>query len=401
MLRYVKHVFDNVHGYIGLTEPELAVVDSPAFQRLRRVKQLGPADLVYPGATHSRFSHSLGSCFLAGRLMEALFPWEGEDAVQLVRLAALIHDVGHPPLSHTLEGAMGVGHEEVGEVLVLEGELADALSSAGYSPREVAEVAWGENPWRVVISSPLDADRLDYLLRDSLHTGVVYGRPDVDRLLRVVRAVDVGGRTAVAVPERSVHVVEHFLLARSFMYRAVYTHKTVVSFELMYSKAYSLLVETGEAPRGGDVLRTASSESWRRVDDYWLSRLLRSSERVRELVDAVESRRPLKMVAEIDGASPLFGEAMRLAEDGGAALAAEAGVPPEWVVAGRPAMRVHVPGTLLVETERGLVEIERLEGGLVAALERCGASEREVVRFYAREDLVDRLKRALERLLGS
>ena len=400
-MRYVKYVFDNVHGYIGLTEPELLVVDSPAFQRLRRVKQLGPADLVYPGATHSRFSHSLGSCFLAERLMRALFPWEDEDAIQLIRLAALVHDVGHPPLSHTLEGAMEASHEEVGRVLVLKGELADALSSAGYSPREVAEVAWGESPWRVVISSPLDADRLDYLLRDSLHTGVVYGRPDVERLLMIVKAVEVGGGVAVAVPERSVHVVEHFLLARSFMYRAVYTHKTVVSFELMYSKAYSLLADAGEAPRGRDVLKAASSDSWRRIDDYWLSSLLRSSERAKGLVDAIEFRRPLKMVAEIDRTSPLFEEAARLATDGGAALALEAGAPTEWVVAGRPAMRVHIPGTLLVETDRGPVEIERLEGGLVAALERCGVSEREMVRFYARRDLVDKVKRALERLLGS
>ena len=393
---FVKHVYDNVHGYIGLTEVEVSVVDTPTFQRLRRVSQLGPAELVYPGATHTRFAHSLGAMHLAGRLAQVVVP---EADRQLIRLAALLHDVGHPPFSHTLEQATGVSHEEVGRILTRSGELSDVISAQGYDPAEVAEVAWGRTRLEsLVISSPLDADRLDYLLRDSLHTGVTYGRPDVERILRVIRRVSLGGSPALGVPARSLHAVEHFLLCRAFMFRTVYLHKTVVAFELMLSRAYELASELTGLPTGDELIDLASSPNWPRFDDHAVACALRAvaaeSEPVAELVSDLEARRPPKLVAERGGE-----EGDRLLEAGCEGIAGEAGVPSHWVLIGTPSLpSAGHAGLITVVSEDGsVVPLESATSGLVPP-EVLVAAQR-TVRVYTRPEYAGRVAEAVRKVL--
>jgi len=393
---FVKHVYDNVHGYIGLTRVEVSVVDTPTFQRLRRVSQLGPAHLVYPGATHTRFAHSLGAMHLAEALVRRALP---EADIQLVRLAALLHDVGHPPFSHTLESTLGVGHEEVGRAVVSRGELADALSDAGYNPREVADVAWGRRRMEsLAVSSPLDADRMDYLLRDSLHTGVTYGRPDVQRILRVVRRVELGGAPVLGIPRRSLHALEHFLLSRAFMFRAVYLHKTVVAFELMLQRAYELSRDLVGLPAGDEVIDLVRLSGWARFDDHSLTCALRAasleSKEVDEILSDLEARRPVKLVAERGGE-----DGDRLVEVGHEGLAEEAGVPAHWVLIGSPSLPSagHAGLIGVVEEDGSVVPLESVRGGIVPPGALLAAAR--TVRVYTRPEYARRVAEAVDRIL--
>ncbi len=220
-LTIAKRISDPVHKTIGLTELEAHVISTQAFQRLRNVKQLGLANYVFPGADYSRFSHSLGVCYITGRILDAISP-SNEKVTdrdkQLYRLAGLLHDVGHYPYSHTMEESVQnhyvsdylepspsehegdampdaeefVGgerfflHERVGkEVLTRDSELQELLARYGYRPEEIYSVFIREQPPRFanLISSDLDADRIDYLLRTAHHTGLPYGSVDVDYLL--------------------------------------------------------------------------------------------------------------------------------------------------------------------------------------------------------------------------
>ena len=395
-MNFVKHVYDNVHGYIGLTEAEVSVVDTPTFQRLRRISQLGPAHLVYPGATHTRFAHSLGAMHLAEALARSALP---EADAQLVRLAALLHDVGHPPFSHTLEATLGVGHERMGRAVLRNGELVDALSAAGYSPEEVAEVAWGhKRPESLLISSPLDADRLDYLLRDSLHTGVTYGRPDVQRILRVVRKAELAGSPVLAIPRRSLHALEHFILSRTFMFRAVYLHKTVVAFELMLQRAYELAKDIVGLPVGDEVLRLVELSGWARFDDHSVTCALRAasaeSKEVDEILSDLEARRPVRLVAERGGED---GE--RLAEVGHEGIAAEAGAPAHWVLVGSPSLpsASHAGLIGVVEEDGSVVPLESVRGGVIPPEVLVTAIK--TVRVYTRPEYARRVAEAVERVL--
>jgi len=168
-LHGVKKVFDEVHGYIELTEPELAIVDTPTFQRLRYIKQLAVAWYVYPGATHTRFSHSLGVMHVMGLIARRLYSMgyiHSEDDVQLLRLAALLHDVGHTPFSHAIEpyyrDRVGLSHEDLTEMMILESyDIRDTLIDYGFDPREIVMILKGKHKeplYNQLISSDLDVE---------------------------------------------------------------------------------------------------------------------------------------------------------------------------------------------------------------------------------------------------
>ncbi|WP_342764048.1 HD domain-containing protein [Thermococcus thioreducens] len=168
----MKLVHDPIHGHIELDEFAVRLVDTPEFQRLRRITQLGMAFLAYPSARHTRFEHSLGTFYLAKRIAEHN-PEIEEGAVH----AALLHDLGHYPFSHTLE-ALYPRHEENTKWLIRHGEIGDVLREQ-YSLREFIELF--KHP---LVSGDIDADRMDYLVRDAYYTGVAYGLVDLDRLVR-------------------------------------------------------------------------------------------------------------------------------------------------------------------------------------------------------------------------
>ncbi len=252
-----KVLRDPVYGYVYIHDPLIwDVMNTPEVQRLRRVRQLGPAYLTYPGGEHSRFSHALGTYEVVRRLLQAfdrehqgLSPERG----RLAMVAGLLHDVGHGPFSHALEPLWGPSHEEWGAALLMEPTTAVHQVLAAYDPslpRQVADVILKRHPDRLVtslVSGQLDADRLDYLRRDALYCGVDYGQFNLDRILRVVHPL--GDR--VVVKKTGLQTVEAYLLARYFMYGQVYFHPVCRSAEVVLRRVMArarALGALGQAP---------------------------------------------------------------------------------------------------------------------------------------------------------
>jgi hypothetical protein len=278
---------DPVHGYITLHEAESAIVNTRAFQRLRHVRQLGLTDQVFPGATHTRFSHSLGVMHLAQRMLERLFAQpsapglaaeEQERLVRLMRLAALLHDLGHPPFSHALEDLFepGTGHESMAREIVLNTELADIIERAGrpwgIGPAEVtALMAGAPGPGleflSTVLSSELDIDKMDYLLRDSLFCGVRYGSFDLERLLYTAVLLNTPQGPRLGVHESGIHALEAFVLARYYMFAQVYFNVTSKVLELHLKRFFE----------SQGVRWARSADRFLEQDDVWVHALLKAN----------------------------------------------------------------------------------------------------------------------------
>ncbi len=234
----------------------LRLVDTPVFQRLRYVRQLGLAYLVYPGATHTRFEHALGAYHLARTTLAALGEQGGLAGVAaeecaVVRAAALLHDVGHYPFSHALEEIGVPHHERVARPLLTGGEVAEVLRArvAPDAPERVYALVCGrgDSPLRGLISGSLDLDKIEYLKRDALMCGVPYGEVDVDRLLNALVLVDdpATGRPAVGIREKGLSALESLLFAKYQMYRNVYWHHAVRSATAMYKRLVGAALAAG------------------------------------------------------------------------------------------------------------------------------------------------------------
>ncbi|MFW6175771.1 MAG: HD domain-containing protein [Acidobacteriota bacterium] len=246
---------DPVHGFIRADPLESALINSRAVQRLRFIRQLGLTYMVFPGAEHSRFSHALGTMELAGRVYDALadkgaelLP-PGRDALErrLVRVAALLHDVGHAPFSHSAEElfAGGIDHEEMTRRLLGHEEIAGVFErlGRGVTAERVAGLLAGagsgvDRLLSQVISGELDVDKMDYLLRDSLYCGVRYGSYDLERLLDTMLPLEdpAGGSWVIGVDEGGVHALEALVLARYYMFTQVYFNLTGKALELHLSR---------------------------------------------------------------------------------------------------------------------------------------------------------------------
>ena len=252
----MAEVRDPVHQFIQLSDLELGVIDTPAFQRLRSIHQLSLGFLVWPGANHTRFEHALGTMELAGRAMEAAFRnsdqglladlgWGGEGerdtAKQYARLGALLHDVGHSPFSHGPEELFpkGVKHEHMSARVILESEIGEKLSADPFQlvkPETVADIAVGPEFRQIrgdatrllaeLVTGSVGVDRWDYLLRDSLFTGARYGIFDLERLLQSLCITKYDEEPVWALESGGQYAAEQMLLARWFMFLNVYGHKT-------------------------------------------------------------------------------------------------------------------------------------------------------------------------------
>jgi HD superfamily phosphohydrolase len=247
ILKAVAEIRDPVHGYVKLTEVERDLIDTSFVQRLRRVHQLAGSYLVYPGAVHTRFEHVLGAMHVAGQIAESLAPTSGigPDQVQEVRIAALLHDVGHGPFSHMYEEVLAertdVTHEDISQRIVLETSIRDVLERNGFSAKKMSAFAVGKQNRRPrfmneIIAGGLSADIMDYLLRDSYFTGVEYGKVDIRRVIDSLQVAE--GR--LAVENAALYAFEALLLARYEMFKAVYFHRTVRAAELMLVQSMKL-----------------------------------------------------------------------------------------------------------------------------------------------------------------
>jgi len=260
-----KRIYDPVHGFIDLDAGEVALLDTPTVQRLRRLRQLGLAYLAFPSAEHSRFSHALGALATGTRAFDALcahspeaFDSAREIAEQrrLLRAALLLHDVGHGPFSHACEAVLGVRHELRTQAILQRGEIADALTALDVDPSAVLGLIVGDPATNAVlrelVSGPnLDADRMDYLLRDAYFTGVSGGTYDAAQLLASLRILEIEGSRELGVDGRGVVALESFVLARYMMFASVYFHHTTRAFERVLN---DVLRELWPNPRALDAI---------------------------------------------------------------------------------------------------------------------------------------------------
>jgi HD superfamily phosphohydrolase len=270
----MKEIRDPVHSFIYLTEDEMKIVNTLVFQRLRYIRQLAFTHLVYPGAEHSRFAHSLGVMEFATRMFDTLMSkplakelkWKKEQRErnrQLLRLGALLHDIGHAPFSHASEELLpGLSHEEITRRLILEDPIKSLIDrfkqDFGITAKDVASFFSPKNIdpdiafLKEIFSGEVDADKLDYLYRDSLFTGVHYGRFDYQRLIQSLCLIEhpETGDLVMAIEHGGLHALEAMVLARYFMFTQVYFHKVrraydhhLLEFLTKYVKRYPKSLE--------------------------------------------------------------------------------------------------------------------------------------------------------------
>jgi len=323
-------IHDPVHGTIEVTPAEIKLIDSRPFQRLRHVKQLGFSELAFPGATHSRYAHSLGTMHMGTRMVERALAAidlpvdERARLRQTLRLALLFHDLGHPPLSHVSErvmpklGDLRLGpfaddparqatHEDYTVKLVLDSEITELierlLGDAGVTAARVASLVLGRPPpgdeqafvvaghdlttvLHQIVSSELDADRMDYLRRDAYYCGVSYGNFDHQWLTSNLTALAHDGHYVLGLQHKGLWAFENFLLSRLHMFLAVYYHHTSTCFDHLLGRYYE----------AGEYTLPADSEAYLERDDIHLISALRASKS--PWAQLIVRRRPYRLLVE-------------------------------------------------------------------------------------------------------
>ena len=241
-------IIDPIHDFVRVYDNELKIIDTPIFQRLRRIRQLSGAHLIYPGAQHTRFEHSLGVMHIASMAGQALAEKGvvSYDDIQNLRLAGLLHDIGHGPFSHLFEEIFEekrkISHEDLGRDIILKTEIGDIISKNGFDKKLVTKLAFGDSKLQFmneIISGALSADMMDYLLRDGYFTGAEHAKIDHHRL---THSLDVY-KNKLALDKSSLVNFETMMISRYQMFKAVYFHKTVRAGEVMLLEAMDLAEE--------------------------------------------------------------------------------------------------------------------------------------------------------------
>ncbi|MFP3197044.1 MAG: HD domain-containing protein [Sulfolobaceae archaeon] len=243
----MKKVFDEIHGYITLNDLETKIIDSPIFQRLRRIKQTSLAYLVYPGAMHTRFSHSLGTFYLSQKVGEKL-QQSGiitSEELNLIRLSSLLHDIGQFPFSHAIEPLYlqsNLSNKVLrDEIIRNDAELKEIFEEYSVDVGKILQIYNGDNVFSSIIDSDVDVDRMDYLIRDSRHTGVQLGNLDLERLIDTISYGEDGN---IIVLEKGLYSLENLYISRLHMYQAVYYHKTILGYEIYLRHIFKQVVES-------------------------------------------------------------------------------------------------------------------------------------------------------------
>lgn len=320
-----KRIADPVHGTIGLSELEAKIVSTPVFQRLRNVSQLGLAPLVFPGANYSRFSHSIGVCHVTGAILENLRRSQAIDEREFVvyRLAGLLHDIGHYPFSHAMEHAItnycssslfGDGvrltplkHEAASKkVLEQDAEINALLKASDIDPAEVYKIFNREEPPRFanLVSSDLDADRIDYLMRTAHFTGLPYGAIDLPYILSQMW---VDRENRICLTAKALRTAEHLLLGRFFDYQQVVYHKTVVSMEWLLNDVLVHLLKNGQLEGSAETIEAKIADgSWARYDDTYVQGKIRDlameagGDDIHQKARAIIRRTPPKLIGAVE-----------------------------------------------------------------------------------------------------
>jgi len=295
---YWGFIKDPIYGYIRLTSTERNVIDTAAVQRLRRIRQLAGAEYVYPAANHTRFEHVLGAMYLAGVVADNLPVHLPADEQQKVRLAALLHDIGHAPFSHLFEPLLlkylKRNHEDMSQWIIVGSSLSDIIGDQGFDTKELSNLAVGKvaNSDRAflgqIISSSFDVDKMDFVVRDSYHTGAGYGSVDVFRLIYTMDVLD--GNLAADIT--ALPTLESLILARLESFRAIYFHRACRAVQMMLLKALD------EAKEDLEILSIKNPDEYIEWDDYSIWAKLRANPKSHKIIKALAERRLLKCAYE-------------------------------------------------------------------------------------------------------
>ncbi len=282
MALHKKVIFDNIHGYITLNRVEERILQSAYYQRLRWVRQLGFTFYLFPGATHTRFAHTLGVLHVMDKILRSVGKAVPEEKFfdpnvtdeqtrfhRTMRLAGMLHDIGTFPFSHTVEIAYlehwkkqttpalkknEASHEALGSHILqntdFPGGITQILKEEGIDPRELSLIISGKSSnvlANQLMHSDMDADRMDYLIRDSYHTGVKYGEFDRDYLIQKLKVTKYKGHDILAIDERAIQVVEYFLICRYSWYSQIIANGTGYKFDLLAAKIYEYFLENDQA----------------------------------------------------------------------------------------------------------------------------------------------------------
>ena len=297
---YWGEIKDPVHGYVYITEGEKNLLDTYPMQRLRRLRQLAGSEYVYPGANHTRFEHSIGVMYLAGQALENphVSQCVNDEEVDICRISALLHDCGHGPFSHVFEHLLlknlDKTHEDLTSWIIEKSEVADKLSQMGYNPQEVGKLAVGKlhKPGKAfldqIISSAVDVDKQDFIVRDTYHTGAEYGFIDVYRL---IHALDVLGEN-LAVELGALSALEAFMIARIESFKSIYFHRVGRAAQIMMATA----MEKANPELGLTSFKTP--EEYLALDDYTVWSALKKCSASKGTIGDLEHRRMLKCAYE-------------------------------------------------------------------------------------------------------
>ena len=291
---------DTVFGYIVISHPIKEIIDSYPVQRLRRIRQLAGSEYVYPTATHVRFAHSLGVMHLAEQLIMNLAKSieVTDELIRRIKVAALLHDVGHGPFSHIFEALLlnylDKTHEDMTSWIIKESELAETLEKQGLDPKEISLLAVGkletsnENYLNQIIASAVDVDSMDYIVRDSHFSGAEYGFVDIFRLIYTMDIFN--GDLAVNVAALST--LEAFLLARYESFKSIYFHKTSRAVQIMLEQALD------KAKDELGLIDFDTPQDYLKWDDNTTWAALHNSKNANSIIQDIERRKLIKVAYE-------------------------------------------------------------------------------------------------------
>jgi len=378
-MKFIKNIRDPIHGTISLNELELEILDTAYMQRLRHIKQNGLCYLIYPAMNSTRFEHSLGVMHLAGLMADHL--GLDEDDRKKLRVAALLHDIGHCAFSHTSDDILskrGYSHEENSSRIILETEISGILNKYDLNPEEISDLIKGKGNLSKILSSEIDIDKMDYLVRDSYYAGVAYGMIDLERIIYGIKLMN----SDLVVKKGSLEAVESLLIGRNLMYQTVYRHHTKRIVEAMFRNAMDSIIE-----------KKLKYEKFIEMDDIDLVHRLRNSEGYpREIMKRIDERRLFKtffqerlILIEENFRRDILENRKEIEED----ICEDFGIKKGFLLIDIPETKMS-EFKILVEDNGELKRIDEVSS-LAKALEK---SEREKLMFciYTAPEFLDKLK---------